>query len=79
MWVFFQHKRFHKYTWYRHSLGQPSLIDCCIVFADLFFTVSDVRVKRGAELLAHHHLVVCTLKALKPLKKRKTFRPQKTY
>ena len=26
-----------------------------------------------------HHLVVCTLKALKPLKKRKTFRPRETY
>ena len=26
-----------------------------------------------------HHLVCCTLKALKPLKKRKTFRPRETY
>ena len=41
--------------------------------------MSDVRVKRGAELSTDHHLVVCTLKALKPLRKRKTFRPQKTY
>ena len=41
--------------------------------------MSDVRVKRGAELSTDHHLVVCTLKTLKPLKKRKTFRPRKTY
>ena len=77
--TFFQHKRIHKYTWYRDSLGQRSLIYFCIVSADLFSTVSDVRVKRGAELSTDHHLVVCTLKALKPLKKRKTFRPRETY
>ena len=41
--------------------------------------MSDVPVKRGAELSTDHHLVVCTLKALKPLKKRKTFRPRETY
>ena len=74
--TFFQHKRIHKYTWYRDSLGQRSLIDFCIVSADLFSTVSDVRVKRGAELSTDHHLVVCTLKSLK---KRKTFRPRETY
>ena len=72
--TFFQHKRIHKYTWYRDSLGQHFLIDFCIVLADLFSTVSDVRIKRGAELSTD--LVVCTLKALKPLKKRKTFRPR---
>ena len=77
--TFFQHKRIHKYTWYRDSLGQRSLIDFCIVSADLFSTVSDVRVKRGAELSTDHHLVVCTLKALKPLKKQKTFRSRETY
>ena len=77
--TFFQHKRIHKYTWCRDFLGQRSLIDFCIVSADLFSTVSDVRVKRGAELSTDHHLVVCTLKALKPLKKRKTFRSRKTY
>ena len=48
--TFFLHKRIRKYTWYRDSLGQRSLIDFCIVLADLFSTVSDVRVKRGAEL-----------------------------
>ena len=40
--TFFQHKRIRKYTWYRDSLGQRSLIDFCIVSADLFSTVSDV-------------------------------------
>ena len=34
---------------------------------------------KEAELSTDHHLVVCTLKALKPLKKRKTFRPRETY
>ena len=77
--TFFQHKRIHKYTWYRHSLGQRSLIDFCIVSADLFSTVSDVRIKREVELSTNHHLVFCTLKALIPLKKRKTFRPRETY
>ena len=75
--TFFQHKRIRKYTWYRDSLGQHSLIDFCIVSADLFSTVSDVRVKRGAELSTDHHLVVCTLKALKPLKKRRLFDHEK--
>ena len=73
--TFFQRKRIHKYTWYRNSLEQQSLIDFCIVLAGLFSTVSDVCVERGAELSTDHHLVVCTLKALKPLKKRKTFQP----
>ena len=41
--------------------------------------MSDIRVKRGAGLSTDHHLVVCTLKALKPLRKRKTFRPRETY
>ena len=41
--------------------------------------MSHVRVKRGAELSTDHHLVVCTLKALKPLKKQKAFRPRETY
>ena len=74
---FFQHKRIHEYTWYRDSLGQRSLIDFCIVLAYLFSSVSDVRVKRGAELSTDHHLVVCSLKALKPARKRKRFRPRK--
>ena len=75
MKTFFQHKRIHKYAWYRDSLGQRSQIDFCIVSADLFSTVSDVRVKRRAELSTDHHLVVRTLK---PLRKQKTFQPRKT-
>ena len=77
--TFFQHKRIHKYTWYRESLGQRSLIDFCIVSADLFSSVSDVRVKRGAELSTDHHLVVCSVKELRPAKPHKELRPQKTY
>ena len=48
--TFCQHKRIHVYTWCRDCLGQRSLLDFCIVSAGLFSTVSDVRVKRGAEL-----------------------------
>ena len=77
--TFFQHKRIHKYSWYRDSSGQRSLSEFCIALAELFSAVSDVRVNRGAELSTDHHLVLCTLKALKPLKKRKIFRPRKTY
>ena len=75
--TFFQRKRILKYTWYRDSLGQRSLIDFCIVSADLFSTVSDVRVKRGAELSNDHHLVVCTLKALNLLKNERLFDHEK--
>ena len=77
--TFFQHKRIHRHTWFRDSLGQRSLIHFCIVSANLCSTVSENRVEKGAELSTEHHLVVCTSKALKPLRKRKTFRQQKTY
>ena len=77
--TFLQHKRIYKYTWYRDSLGQRFLIDFCIVSADLFSFVSDVRVKRGAELSTDYHLVVCTLKALKHLRIPKRFHPRKVY
>ena len=56
--TFFQHREVHKYTWYRRSMDQKSLIDFCIVLSDLFSDVLDVRVKRGAELSTDHHLVV---------------------
>ena len=56
--TFFQHREVHKYTWYRPSMDQKSLIDFCIVSSDLFSNVLDLRVKRGAELSTDHHLVV---------------------
>jgi len=43
--TFFQHRDVHKYTWCRDSLSQLSLIDCCIVSADLFCSMLDVRVR----------------------------------
>ena len=64
--TFFQHREVHKYTWYRPSMDQKSLIDFCIVSSDLFSDVLDVRVKRGAELSTDHHLVVCSLRLSKP-------------
>ena len=65
--TFFQHREVHKYTWYRPSMDQKSLIDLfCIVSSDLFSDVLDVRVKRGAELSTDHHVGVCSLRLLKP-------------
>ena len=59
--TFFQHKRIHKHTWHKDSLGQRSLIDFCIVSADLFSTASDVRVKRGAQFQLITTFIVMTL------------------
>ena len=75
--TFFQHKRIHKHTPHKNSRGQRSLIDFCIISADLFCAMSDVRVERRAELSTDHHLVVCTLKASKLSRKRKTFTAKK--
>ena len=77
--TFFQHKDVHKYTWYRPSMGQKSLIDFCIVSTDLFSNVLDVRVKRGAELSTDHHLVVCSLRFLKPRSNKKSMSSRVTY
>jgi hypothetical protein len=59
--TFFSHKGIHKYTWYRQSLRQKSLIDLFVVPSCVKRMVCDVRVKRGAELSTDHHLVLCTL------------------
>ena len=48
--IIFRHKRIYKYTWCRDLVRQCSIIDFYIVSADLFFSVVDVCVKRGAEL-----------------------------
>ena len=50
----------------RDSLGHRSVIDFCIVSTDLFRSVLDVGVKRGAELSTDHHLLVCNLHLEKP-------------
>ena len=54
--TYFQHKDIHKFTWYRDSLAQRSIIDFVIVSPELKRSVVDVRVKRGAELSTDHHL-----------------------
>ena len=59
--------------------GAESLIDFCIVSSDLFSEVSDVRVKRGAELSTDHHLVVCSLRFSKPWLNRKSRRSSVAY
>ena len=61
--TFFQHKEVHKYTWYRPSMDQKSLVDFCIVSSDLFSDVLGVREKRDAELSIDHYLVVYMLLA----------------
>ncbi|MCP3656858.1 MAG: endonuclease/exonuclease/phosphatase family protein, partial [Herbaspirillum sp.] len=76
--TFFQHKDTHKYTWYRDTLGQRSIIDFFIV-SGLFDSVLDVRVKRGAELSTDHHLVVCNLRLSTARRTRKTGRSCATY
>ena len=80
--TFFQHREVHKYTWYRPSKDQKSLIDFCIVSSDLFSDVLDVRVKRSkrsTELSTDHHLVVCSLRLSKPWPNRKSNRSSVTY
>ena len=77
--TFFQHREVHKYTWYRPSMDQKSLIDFCIVSSDLFSDVLDIRVKRGAELSTDHHLVVCSLQLSKPWPNKRSNRSSVTY
>ena len=74
--TFFWHKGIHKYTWYRDSVKQHSIIDFGFVSADLFSSVVDVHVRRGAELSANHHLVICILRGLNHPRTRKQFRAQ---
>ena len=53
-------------------MAQKSLIDFCIVSSNLFSEVLDILVKRGAKLSTDHHLVVCSLRFLKPWLNRKS-------
>ena len=76
--TYFQHRDAHKYTWYRETSGQRSLIDFAVVSADLRSQVMNVRVRRGAELSTDHHLVVCRLRTQNLAKNTKT-RGRKVY
>ena len=60
-------------------MGQKFLIDFCIVSTDLFSNVLDVGEKRGAELSIDHHLVVCSLRLLKPRSNKKSMSSRVTY
>ena len=66
MITFFQHREVYKHTWYQLSMDQTFFKDFCTVSSDLFSEVLDVGVKRGAELSTDHHLVVCSVRLLKP-------------
>jgi len=58
---------------------QKSLIDICLLSVDLFSDVLYVRVRRGAELLTDHHLVVCYLGISKPVPSRISRKRTATY
>ena len=45
--TFYQNRDVNKCTWCRDTLGQRSLFDFCIVPANLFRSVLDIRVKKG--------------------------------
>ena len=77
--TFIQHREGLKYTWYRPSMDEKSLIDFCIVSSDLYSDLLDVRVKRGAELSTDHYLVVCFLRISKPWPNRKSNRSSVTH
>ena len=77
--TFFQLRKVHKYTWYRPSMDQKSLIDFCIASSDLFSDVLNVRVKRGAELSTDYHQVVCSLRLSKPRPNKRSKRSSVIY
>ena len=81
LWIsFFSTEKFTiKYTWYRPSMDQKSLIDFCIVSSDMLSDVQDFRVRRSAELSTNHHLVVCSQQLSKPWPNRKPSRSSVTY
>ena len=70
--TFFRHKDIHKYTWYKSGdkTTQRSIIDIFAVTDNLRQTITNVCVKRGAELSTDHHLVVCNIK-MTPIYRRK--------
>ncbi len=54
----FEHKVVHNSTWYQATLGQRLIIDFVVLTSDLRPYILDTLVKRAAELLTDHHLVV---------------------
>ena len=60
-------------------MGKLSIIEFCIVSADLFSSVVDVGVKRGAELSTDNHQFVCILRGGNLPRTRKRFRARRTY
>lgn len=54
----FKHKDVHKCTWHQDTLDLSSVTNFVIVLLDLWLYILDTQVKREAELLTGHHLVV---------------------
>jgi len=63
----------------RSRTEQKSMIDFCIVSANLFSDLLDVRMKRDTELSTDHYLVVCSLLISKPMPSRKSRKSTTTY
>ena len=60
-------------------MGQHSIIDFCSISADLFSSLVNICVEKGAELLTNYHLVICILRGLNHQSTRKRFETQRTY
>ena len=58
---FFPHQNMYKYTRYKKSSQQLSMIYFCIVLVDIFSFLTDILVNLGAELSTDHQLTVCSL------------------
>ena len=76
--IFFQDREARKYTWYRPSMAQKTLIDFCIVSSDSSSEVLDVRVRRGAKSTTDYHLV-CSPRILKLRPNKKSRRSSVAY
>ena len=62
--TYFKHKDLHKWTRVVEERNERSIIDYIIVSSSLFYSVQDVRVKRGAEIYSDHYLVVAKMNIL---------------
>lgn len=60
--TFFEHKEIHKYTREEISRGEKSIIDYILIERDNRSIITDVRVRRGAEINSDHYLLLAKTK-----------------